>query len=797
MLRTGVLLAGLLGWCFPMAAETAADLAKSIREAAFDVNECYRVRDIKLVKEDIQFYFNDGYLIFSKPVAGRPIAAVFSATTDGGDGEVIVLPPDRAERQSLAAYTHSPNLDDHFRNVALLFTGDEYASLKPQIDDNPATKKLPEIGALLAENWTPLLHTLATSYQNRLALDLYGGVKHDGMLAAFIESPKLGNFDVLYDPKNVEQVMAGQVATRGNRTYFDTWMNFPSQSARKNPAPRPVELAMSDYRIDATIEADLSMAAVTRVKVKPSRNMPAVGFDLAPAMTVTQASVDGKPAEVLEKGGERANLVTSGNGMFVVIPPQPLEAGREYEFEFHHSGKVILDAGDHVFYVIARGNWYPTHGTQFCSYDLTFHYPKEFDLVATGDVVEEHADETQRTTRRKTSALVRNAGFNLGDYVHARVDRGAFSVDVCANQKLEMALRPKPQQVLVDPNPPRRGRAIDPLKGVPPAEPVLDPKARLQLLAGDVASAMEFMASKFGPPALPHLTVSPIPGTFGQGFPGLIYLSTLSYLQTLPPSVTPASSTSGTFFEDVLQAHETAHQWWGNRVMGATYRDNWLMEALANYSALLYLEKRKGPKAMERLLDAYREQLLVKNEEGQIVDSAGPIVLGQRLESSQQPEGWHAITYGKGSWILHMLRRRMGDQRFLAMMAEILKRYDHATITTEQFRKLAAQFLPPKSDDPALESFFDQWVYSTGIPALKMTYSVKGAAPAVRVTGTITQADVNEDFEAYVPVEIQLGKGQSVTKWVATSNEPQTFTVALKQAPVKVVLDPKESVLRR
>ena len=37
--------------------------------------------------------------------------------------------------------------------------------------------------------------------------------------------------------------------------------------------------------------------------------------------------------------------------------------------------------------------------------------------------------------------------------------------------------------------------------------------------------------SKFGPPALPHITVSPIPGTFGQGFPGLIYISTMAYLK--------------------------------------------------------------------------------------------------------------------------------------------------------------------------------------------------------------------------------------------------------------------------
>ena len=105
-----------------------------------------------------------------------------------------------------------------------------------------------------------------------------------------------------------------------------------------------------------------------------------------------------------------------------------------------------------------------------------------------------------------------------------------------------------------------------------------------------------------------------------------------------------------------------------------------------------------------------------------MVDSAGPIVLGTRLETSQEPRAWRAITYGKGSWIMQMLRGRMGDQRFLALLAEISKRYDRKDITTEEFRLLAAEYLPPKSDDPKLESFFEQWVYGTGIPTIKLTW---------------------------------------------------------------------------
>ena len=179
------------------------------------------------------------------------------------------------------------------------------------------------------------------------------------------------------------------------------------------------------------------------------------------------------------------------------------------------------------------------------------------------------------------------------------------------------------------------------------------------------------------------------------------------------------------------------------------------------------------------------------------MESAGPIVLGTRLESSQAPSAYYSITYGKGSWIMHMLRRRMGDDLFLAMLADLRKQYERKALSTEDFRLLAARFLPAQSGDPQLEGFFDQWVYGTGIPSLKLSYAVKGKGGALRLTGTVTQSDVPGDFSVLAPVEIQLGHGKTLTHWVRTADGPVTFSVALPQAPVKVQLDPSFSVLRR
>jgi len=783
----------------PLWAGEADSLARAIRENSFDREECYRVRDLTLAIEDIKIYLTDGHLIFSRPVGGKRVAAVFVADVEGGDAEVILLPPDSAERRSLASYIQSPTLDEHFRTGMFLFTGNVYEAILAQLPSDSANRRAPETAALLDEQFTPMLRSLSASYQTRLVLDLLnrtpGG---QAVFAAVLDSPKLGVFDLVYDPQRAEPIAVGQMVSRDNRLFMDTWTSFQPRSMRNQAAPRVPDLALSHYRIDAAIGTDLELNATTRVTVRSSHSgVRAVTFDISPLMTVSSATVDGRPAEVLQRESPRGNAARGGDEMFVIAPAEPLAAGRDYEFVFEHSGKVVFDTGDRVLFVTARGNWYPVHGLQFATYDLTFRHPKDLDLVAPGDWQDTRTEGDSRVTRFRVRSPIRFAGFNLGNYARARVERGGYVVEVCANRALERDLKPPAGVGLRDAAAVQSSRRFGQV--VAEALPVTAPNPldRLRDIATDVASALEFMAARFGPPALNHLTVSPIPGTFGQGFPGLIYLSTLSYLPTVQGTAGGPALEHEMFFKQLMQAHETAHQWWGNRVTTGSYRDDWLMEALANYSALLYLEKVHGERAMDTMLDQYRSELLAKGENGQPVESAGPITMGSRLDSSQAPGAWRSITYGKGTWIIHMLRRYLGDQRFLAMLAEILKRYDHQQMSTEDFRRVAAHFSPPKSDDADMETFFDTWIYSTGIPTLKMSYSVKGTAPALRLVGTVTESGVDGDFGALVPVAIRVAGGQTITQWVRCGSDPAGFSVAIKQPPLRVTLDPDRAVLRR
>ena len=139
-----------------------------------------------------------------------------------------------------------------------------------------------------------------------------------------------------------------------------------------------------------------------------------------------------------------------------------------------------------------------------------------------------------------------------------------------------------------------------------------------------------------------------------------------------------------------------------------------------------------------------------------------------------------------------MLRRQLGDEAFLKMLGALRKEYEDKSIGTEDFRLFCARYLPPHSPDPKLESFFDQWVYGTGIPALKLTSSLKPR----RVTGTLTQSETDEDFAAAVPLEIQMGKGRSVTRMVVASSEPTSFDLPVPAQPTKVFIDYR-SILHR
>ena len=114
-------------------------------------------------------------------------------------------------------------------------------------------------------------------------------------------------------------------------------------------------------------------------------------------------------------------------------------------------------------------------------------------------------------TRRRTASTIRFAAFNLGHYEQVQVERSGYVVDVCANRALETALQPRMQQTMsLSATAAARQSQGSIVVGPAHASMAPSPVAELQRVATEVASSVEFMVSKFGPPALPHITVSPV-----------------------------------------------------------------------------------------------------------------------------------------------------------------------------------------------------------------------------------------------------------------------------------------------
>lgn len=785
----GLLLAPVLCsllYSSPMHAATAAETAHAIREAGLDPAECYRVRDLKFSTDRAKFFFNEGYLILGHTVDGKRVTALFSSDVEGGDAEILLLPPNRAERQSLSSYTGSPNLDEHFNTALMLFSPDVLTQLTDQIASSPSSKKAPEMGALLDSKFSSVARHVTASFGVRLTWSLLAPGSNRGFFCSVIQGKQLGNFDLVYDPSAPEQLSLGAISSRENQPSFDIWTSFRARNAEAPP-----KIAISDYRIDANVNSDLSMEVVTRYRVRVEQPSPVVPVELSDLMRVNSATIDGAPAEVLQHADVRPDLMRkSGSELTLLVATAPLEAGRDHEVEIHHAGSVIIDAGNHVYYVASRSNWYPGWGNSHTLYDLTFHVPKHLHIVLPGTPVSEAVEGESRTTRTRIESPVRAAGFNLGVYERTSVARSGFTVDVYANREFENALKSNTVVAIEQPALTTNRRTRTPPTGLSTATPPMmaSPPNRLQALASSIAGAMDYFTSLFGPPPLRRLEVTPVPGTFGQGFPGLIYLSTLSYLSPASDAQGLANPQHRIFFEQLMEPHEAAHQWWGNVVFHSGYHDEWITESLANYSALMYLDKQHGGrKVSDALLNSYREELLKNN-----LEAAGPITQGRRLESAATPSAWRAITYGKGTWIVHMLRARLGDTAFLKMLASLRQEYERQEISTEQFRLHCARFLPPGAADKQLEGFFDQWVYGTGIPQLKLTWKAKPG----RVTGSVKQAGVADDFSTEVTLEIRTG-GKAIRKTIRTDNDGAEFSFPVAGTAAKVILDPDNTLLHR
>jgi hypothetical protein len=746
-------------------APSAATISSALQQLSLDPNEIYHVRDLRIARGDLDIYLTDGFLGFTAPVAGRSVAAIFTTVgTEAGDAEVVVTPPSRGERASLAYFTRTPNLDEHFDGAVFLFTDDLRNEVLRHVAENEE-RKAPDQAEALAARWNGVARNIAGDVAVPLISSLLNtDFVSRGIFYGVLAGRTLGPFDITYDRSQVENTTVGKIESGPIKSSFTVWSSFTARKSPKTPPPPPFNIR--SYQMDVTIQPDLKVTAATKfhVEIGP-QPLKALDLQISRRMKITAASINGVTAEVFQPVSIRESDVDD-IGRFLVVASTALAPGATAEVEIRHEGNVIRNTGDDVYFVEARNIWFPHRPADSATFDLTFHSPERLRVVSSGRLIEEKTEGASRIVHRVLENPARFVGFNVGDFVGAQFNASPFHIECFANQSLADEMKATPVLLPLVPAP--SGRGMTPQLRPAPGTGG-DP---LEYLAKRTANVLAEYLKLWGPLATTNISVTPIPGTFGQGFPGLIYLSSTSYL---PEAARPPAARGpllDMFYSDILLSHEIAHQWWGNLVVPSDYRSGWLAEALANYAAWKLFAKERGLGEAGAVLRHFTAELKSATRNGVPAEAAGPLDLGVRLRESDSTDVWRVITYDKGTWVIRMLEQRMGEEAFQSFLKTLVSEYGSKTLSNEEFRKTATRFLPKGDPDPTLELFFDVWVYGTGIPRVSLSRDRPG-----RNDYTLTISGTPPQYAIDIPVSVEVQGKPAVRKWVRAGSGETSFVV--------------------
>jgi len=758
----------------------AASVWKALSSPAMDPAKSAHTENVEIVRDREHITLLDGTIQFAQPVNGVTFGAAFH-----GRGRVQVEPPNPIEAQQLKLFVKQDKLDLPFTDATFSFTDGFADDVAKQVKWQPSSaanddfySKRQKDREDLGESSVPrLLQAVLSADRVRTAY--------------FLADLKVAGKDwveIHEDAMEPEEIGVGRWVDVGLVKIFDAWMSFPagaktSADAWKDPQAKE-DFSIHAYHINAAVSSGAELSATTRVDIEPRLSGQGVLiFDLDSNLRLDSIKDSKGNALGFYQSRENKDRYQSYGNYVAVVLAQPLQIGEPQSLEFHYAGKrAIRKAGSGNYFCESSG-WYPERPNSFSAradFDMTFHSPKNAVLVATGEKTGETVDGNTRVTTWKSEIPLAVAGFGYGDYKVVNDKAGEVAVDIYANREAD-DLMAQVQRIF-------ESGAVQGAVGT------LTPSAMAKTMGQEMANTIRLFSAYYGPYPYKHLSVTslPISYSYGQGWPGLIYLWSGSFLDATQRH--EIGLPDGVQLTDFFRAHESSHQWWGHRVGWKSYHDQWLSEGFADFSGILYVQYRQNMK--EALTRWRKEKELLHNKDlnGHTVESLGPIWMGRRIRSSMTgPGSYQDLIYSKGAYVLHMLHMQMVDTRnpdpdhlFKDLMQDYCKTFDNKAASTEDFKAMVEKHMTRNMDldgNHKMDWFFNQYVYGTGIPQYNFHASVEATPDGkTHIKGELTRSGVPETWKDAIPLYAHVGdKTIRLGSLASThSSEPLDVTLAAK-----------------
>jgi len=243
---------------------------------------------------------------------------------------------------------------------------------------------------------------------------------------------------------------------------------------------------------------------------------------------------------------------------------------------------------------------------------------------------------------------------------------------------------------------------------------------------------------------------------------------------------------------DGLQAHELAHQWFGDYLTCRTWSDLWLNESFATYFQAMWDEYKFGhDEFLYADVKSNQEQYYSAWARG----TRRPIV----TRNYTNPDAvFDVYAYQRGGAVLHMLRTYLGEDNWWRAINRYLTKYANQPVETAQFR-IAIE----EATGQPMDWFFDQWVYKMGHPVFRVTQDYDATNRLLTLKVRQEQRPDPESqypqaglFQTPVDIEIVTATTRRIDRVQLEAKEEQILKFQVDSEPLLVNFDNEGTLIK-